>query len=103
MEEVKSSIGTLANYINEAIANQKAGKEILHEQNKQALVIPQELIDALGQDSLTIAFAALSLGKQREFVEYISTAKRQETKTARLEKILPMIKHGTGLNDKYGK
>ena len=29
------------------------------------------------------------------------TAKREETRLARLEKIIPMIKQGIGLNDKY--
>jgi uncharacterized protein YdeI (YjbR/CyaY-like superfamily) len=40
-------------------------------------------------------------GKQREYCEYISEAKRDATKLKRLEKIIPMIIEGVGLNDKY--
>ncbi|MFN4764445.1 YdeI/OmpD-associated family protein [Gillisia sp. Q332] len=47
------------------------------------------------------AFSGLSPGKQREYSEYIIEAKRDETKQKRIEKIIPMIKVGMGLNDKY--
>ena len=47
------------------------------------------------------AFDKLSPGKQREYTEYISSAKRDETKQKRIEKILPMIDAGIGLHDKY--
>jgi uncharacterized protein YdeI (YjbR/CyaY-like superfamily) len=40
-------------------------------------------------------------GKQREYAEYIAEAKQAATKERRLEKILPMIAAGGGLNDKY--
>lgn len=47
------------------------------------------------------AFERLSPGKQREYADYISEAKRVETKESRLEKITPMIADGVGLHDKY--
>ena len=50
---------------------------------------------------LATQFQKLAPFKQREFVEYIDTAKREETKLTRLDKIIPMIKQGIGLNDKY--
>ena len=43
----------------------------------------------------------LTPGKQREYAEYIQTAKQDATKQTRLEKITPMILKGVGLNDKY--
>ncbi|WP_325262934.1 YdeI/OmpD-associated family protein, partial [Flavobacterium sp.] len=39
--------------------------------------------------------------KQKEFIEYIESAKREETKLTRIEKIKPMILDNIGLNDKY--
>ncbi len=39
--------------------------------------------------------------KQRDYCEYIAEAKQQKTKESRLEKIIPMISKGQGLNDKY--
>ncbi|MCK5210721.1 MAG: YdeI/OmpD-associated family protein [Cyclobacteriaceae bacterium] len=50
---------------------------------------------------LRSCFDDLSLSRQREFTEYISEAKREETKLKRLEKIIPMIKEKIGLSDKY--
>ena len=51
--------------------------------------------------ALTAAFEKLSPGKQKEYIEYISSAKREETKKERLDKITPIILAGKGLNDKY--
>ena len=38
---------------------------------------------------------------QREYADYIESAKREATKITRLEKIIPLIEKGIGLNDKY--
>lgn len=87
-------------YINEAIENQKQGKTVKIE--KKPLLIPDELKEALSQDTdLADAFENLTLGKKRDYTEHISSAKREETKQSRLEKIIPMIKQGVGLYDKY--
>lgn len=89
-------------YIKEAIENQKAGKEIKPERKGKTVVLPNELKSALNNDQdLQLAFAALTPGKQREYCEYIATAKREATKLSRIEKITPMILNGVGLNDKY--
>ena len=40
-------------------------------------------------------------GKQREYADHIASAKRDDMKNKRIEKILPMIAAGIGLNDKY--
>ena len=87
-------------YIQEAIENQKLGKEVKPE--KRPLEVPDELREALASDShLSEAFEGLSLTYKREFAEYVSEAKREITRKNRLEKIVPMIKQGIGLNDKY--
>ena len=51
--------------------------------------------------SLANQFKSLTLSKQREYAEYITEVKREETKLNRLQKIIPMIEKGIGLNDKY--
>ena len=91
---------TLA-YIKEAIHNQKLGKELKPEK-KAEIVISKELQQKFDTDKdLATQFQKLAPFKQREFVEYIDTAKREETKLTRLDKIIPMIQQGIGLNDKY--
>lgn len=88
-------------YVAEAIQNQKEGKEIKPDK-KKLLIIPDGLKAKFEDDEkLKTCFDEISLSKQREYAEYISEAKREETKLKRLEKILPMIKEKIGLNDKY--
>lgn len=90
----------ITNYLEEAIANQKAGKEVKPE--KKPLVIPPELKAAFSVDlDLRDAFEGMTLGKKREYADYVSDAKQDATKQSRLGKIIPMIKSGVGLNDKY--
>tara|TARA_R110000868_G_scaffold386643_1_gene654997 strand:+ start:95 stop:694 length:600 start_codon:yes stop_codon:yes gene_type:complete len=89
-------------YVKEAIENQKLGKEIKPERSKKEAVIPKELKQLFATDSnLKSSFYNLSLYIQKEYCEYISSAKREATKQTRLEKITPMILQGVGLNDKY--
>ena len=88
-------------YVDKAIENQKAGKEIKIERKKE-LTIPQELQAAFAENKeAQEAFLRLTFGKQREYAEYIAEAKREATKLKRIEKIVPMILDGVGLNDKY--
>ncbi len=90
-------------YANEAIQNQKEGKEIKIVRKKiEAVNVPEELKKALVKNKkLNAQFEGMSMYKRKEYAEYISTAKREATKMKRLEKILPMIKEGKGLNDQY--
>ncbi|HLT52682.1 MAG TPA: DUF1801 domain-containing protein [Flavobacteriaceae bacterium] len=89
-------------YIKEAIENQKLGKEITPEKKGKTVDIPQELNTVLKQNkALLDSFKTLTPFKQREYCEYIETAKRDATKQTRLEKITPMILKSIGLNDKY--
>jgi len=88
-------------YINEAISNQEAGNEIKPDL-KIPLVIPEELLNVFDKDNeVKQAFEKLSLSKQREFAEHIKEAKKESTKQNRIQKIIPIILSGKGLNDRY--
>ena len=50
---------------------------------------------------LTKPFNALTLANKREFSDYISDAKRDETKVKRIEKIIPMTLNSRGLHENY--
>ena len=89
-------------YVKEAIENQKLGKELKPERNKKEVIIPKELKREFNNNSeYKNSFSKLTPGKQREYCDYIESAKRDATKQSRLEKIKPMILQGVGLNDKY--
>jgi hypothetical protein len=87
-------------YVREAIANEKAG--IHFKPEKKEALQSEYLQQQLAQDSnLQNAFSQFTPYKQKEFIEYIATAKQEKTKLSRFEKIKPMILAGIGLNDKY--
>ncbi|WP_260443374.1 YdeI/OmpD-associated family protein [Gramella sp. Hel_I_59] len=89
-------------YIEEAIANQKAGLEL--KAKPKSLEIPEELETILnGNKLLKTAFHDLSPGKQKEYAQFIAEAKKQATRTNRIKKIEPLILQGKGLNDRYRK
>lgn len=89
-------------YVKEAIDNQKLGKEIKPNRTKKEVVIPDELNQVFKvKYDVNDSFKALTPGKQKEYCNYISDAKREATKQTRIEKIIPMILSGVGLHDKY--
>ncbi len=88
-------------YVKEAAALARDGKE-MKPQRKGPPAIPAELKAALSRNKRAgAAFGKMTPGKQREYADYIAEAKQAATKERRLEKILPMIAAGGGLNDKY--
>ena len=97
--EIKPRI--IRSYLNEAIELARRGAAIKPTRN-EPVVVPPELAQAFKKHRKAKAkFEAMTVGKRREYAEYISSAKRDETKQKRIEKILPMIKSGSGLNDRY--
>lgn len=94
--------GVLA-YIREALENQRKGLVLAPaKKKKDKISVPLLLQKALKQNAnANSVFKKLSPYKQAEYSEYIAEAKQEKTKLSRLEKILPMIVEGKGLNDKY--
>jgi uncharacterized protein YdeI (YjbR/CyaY-like superfamily) len=88
-------------YVQEAMQLVEEGK--VHKPEKlPPPAVPDRLLELMEQDdALKGAFEKLSPYKQKDYIEYLSTAKRLETRQARLEKVIPMILNGQGLNDKY--
>ena len=90
-------------YVREAITNQE-NTRVLPPTKKSSKhsEIPELLKEALEKSkNLDLAYQGLAEYKRKEFHEYLSTAKQEKTKLRRLEKIIPMIEEGIGLNDKY--
>lgn len=100
-KEIK--VRSIRAYVKEAIElSRVAKKKSPQKRNVSTVEVPPELHGALrANKKAAAAFNSLTPGRQRDYAEYIATAKRPETKLKRLEKILPMITNGVGLNDKY--
>ena len=101
--EIREKRQSILAYLEEAIQNQEAGKEIKPDRNKP-LEIPEELAQAMQSNpALKESFEALTLSRRRDYADHVGSAKREETRRQRLQKIIPMILEGIGLNDKYQK
>jgi len=88
-------------YVKEAIGLARNGVEIKPDRNKP-LTVPAELQAAFRKrGKARTSFDKMTPGKRREYAEYVASAKRDETRQKRIDKILPMIESGIGLNDKY--
>ena len=88
-------------YMLESLENREKGLEVKAEKISKILV-PEQLQTALTQNkALQTSFEKFTPYKQKEFCEYIAEAKQEATKWRRLNKILPLIEKGMGLNDAY--
>ena len=87
-------------YIHEAIENEKAGLTIKPEK-KEPMVCSFFKNQLENNHDLKTSFEKLTPFKQKEYWEYMATAKQEKTKITRLEKITPWILSQKGLNDGY--
>lgn len=90
----------LLQYIKEAIANEKAGLSI-KPMKKEAMHCAFFASQLEHDMALSMAFEQFTPYKQKEFWEYMATAKQEKTKITRLAKIKALILEHRGLNDKY--
>lgn len=87
-------------FIFDAIEVEKAGLKV-NLKKPSDLDIPEELQKKMDQDSiLKDAFNALTPGRKRGYVLFISAAKKSQTRMARIEKYREKILSGLGLNDR---
>lgn len=88
-------------YVQEAMALARRGVKLAPSPPGKP-EIPKGLQEMLQEESdLYAKFQALAPYKQRDYAEYIASARQEATRARRMQKILPMIRQGLGLNDKY--
>ncbi|MGF7046795.1 uncharacterized protein YdeI (YjbR/CyaY-like superfamily) [Paenibacillus sp. DS2015] len=86
-------------YIHEAMDVEKAGLKVDFKKN-EAFTIPEELQNKFDEiPALKTAFEALTPGRQRAYIHYLSEAKQSKTRASRVEKYTQKILNGEGLND----
>ena len=99
LEEIKDKQAIIGAYIQEAIANDKAGLKLELKKTKEYKV-PEEFQAVLDEMSdVKKAFESLTPGRQRGYLLYFSSAKQSKTREARIEKYLQKILDGKGLDD----
>ncbi|MEJ2903241.1 YdeI/OmpD-associated family protein [Pedobacter panaciterrae] len=89
----------LKSYIHQAIEVEKAGLKVDFKEHTE-LVFPAEFQQKLDHiPALKTAFEALTPGRQRGYHLYFTSAKQSKTREARVEKCMPLILNGKGLDD----
>ena len=85
--------------IYEAIEVEKAGLKVKLKETSE-YKIPEEFQKKLDKSTgLKKAFNALTPGRQRAYLFYFSKAKQSKTREARIEKYVPQILEGKGIDD----
>lgn len=86
-------------YLYEAIQVEKSEKKVILKK-ASAYAVPVELQARLdGAPELRAAFEALTPGRRKSYIFYVSSAKQTKTRAARAERCVPMILSGRGFNE----
>ncbi len=89
----------LKDYINEAIEVEKAGLKVDYKKTTE-FTIPEEFQNKLDKEpELKTAFNTLTPGRQRAYLLFFSAPKQSKTRETRVDKYMPQILRGKGLND----
>lgn len=86
-------------YIYEAVEAEKVGLKVAHKTTPEFSIADefQQKLDEM--PTLKTAFEALTQGRQRAYLLYFSAPKLSGTRESRVEKSIPQIFNGKGLND----
>ncbi|AZA89496.1 Uncharacterized protein conserved in bacteria [Chryseobacterium nakagawai] len=86
-------------YMFEAVEIEESGVKVEMKKTKDFEMV-EEFQNRLDQNAvLKDAFEALTPGRQRAYLLHFSSAKQSKTREARIEKCIPQILEGKGIND----
>ena len=98
--EIARLTKTIKGFVKQAVDVEKAGLKVEFRKSTD-LVYPAEFQDKLDRNSaLREAFQQLTPGRQRQYHLYFTGAKQSATRESRVEKAIPLILDGMGLNDR---
>lgn len=99
VREIVEQEAFVKTYIYEAIEVEKAGLQVPLKKTA-AFAMADEFKKKLEElPALKTAFEALTPGRQRGYLLYFAQPKQSKTRESRVEKCIPQILHGKGLND----
>jgi len=99
ISEIEALEDTLQSYVQEAIRVEKAGLKV-EKKKTSDFPVPEEFQSRLDADpALKSAFDALTPGRQRGYLFHFSQPKQSKTREARVDKCIPRIFDGLGLDD----
>jgi uncharacterized protein YdeI (YjbR/CyaY-like superfamily) len=99
LREIAEMEAVVKAYLHEAIAVENAGLKVKFKKTTE-FAVPEEFQKQLDEKpALKTAFDALTPGRQRAYILHFTAAKQSKTRESRVEKCLPQILKGKGLND----
>ncbi len=99
LADINKRKGAVKAYLREAIAVEKSGVKVEMKSAAQ-FDVPEEFLKPLDDDpKLAEAFHALTPGRQKGYLLHFAGAKQSATRAARVEKHVPRILKGLGLDD----
>ena len=103
LKEILEMEKTIKTYIFEAIEVERAGLQVKFKKTKE-FEVPEEFKKKLKKiPALKTAFYKLTPGRQRGYLLYFSSAKQTKTRESRIEKYVPKILNGKGMDDDYNQ
>ncbi|WP_111321476.1 YdeI/OmpD-associated family protein [Algoriphagus chordae] len=99
LQEIVALQAVLKAYIFEAIEVEKAGLKVELKKTKEYAVPDEFQVKLENNSKLKTAFEALTPGRQRAYLLHFASAKQSKTREGRVEKYIPQILDGKGLND----
>jgi len=98
-QDIVNNESILKEYINQAVDVEKAGLKVELKKTTE-FKMPDEFKTVLeDMPELKTAFEALTPGRQRGYLLYFSSPKQSKTRESRIEKCIPQILIGKGLDD----
>ncbi len=99
LDDVRKKEKTVKAFIRQAIEVEKSGLRVPFKKTRD-FEMPSELETKLDESAeLKAAFEALTPGRQRGYLLYVTQAKQAKTREARVEKSIPRILDGLGMDD----
>lgn len=100
VQQVIEKESSLKDYIREAVEIEKAGLKVEYKDVSE-YKIPEELQNKLNEnEAFKNAFNTLTPGRQKGYILHFSQPKQSKTRESRIEKYMPQIFLGKGLNDR---
>lgn len=99
VEEIQNNADVIKSFIFEAIDLEKSGRKVVLKSTEE-FDVPEEFRSKLEEfPLLKSAFDALTPGRRRAYLLWFAQPKQSKTREARIEKVIPQILAGKGLND----
>jgi uncharacterized protein YdeI (YjbR/CyaY-like superfamily) len=99
LKEIENLDSTLKKYIFQAVEVEESGEKVPLKKTKE-FPVTEELETKFNElPAFKNAFEALTPGRQRAYLLHFSQPKQGKTRESRIEKCIPQIMEGKGLND----